>query len=238
MSNIIETPLPPLPETQPDDETVPWSTRDVWLGLAGMVVLVAGLLTLFYFWKNEAFIQSIGLLALELVFVLPVGLIALWRKADLGSLGLRRFKPGSMALGCGYLVIGYVIILVHNLVLLALHMDTQGNEVSQLLSQMASPVWLFFVGIVVGPLVEEIAFRGFVFKGLQPRYGWQKAALISSLLFALAHLDLASLIPTFVLGYAFAVLYKQSKSIWPGILLHALVNTFGLVAAFWLQKVG
>jgi membrane protease YdiL (CAAX protease family) len=60
--------------------------------------------------------------------------------------------------------------------------------------------------------------------------------LLSSAIFAAAHLDLASLIPTFILGNLLAYLYHRSNSVWPGVVLHVLVNTFGLVSVYVLTQ--
>ena len=81
-------------------------------------------------------------------------------------------------------------------------------------------------------MVEEIFFRGFLFQGFRQKYGWVNAALLSSAIFAAAHLDPVALIPTFVLGIVLAYVYHRSNSLWPGIILHFLVNAFGLCGAY------
>jgi membrane protease YdiL (CAAX protease family) len=84
--------------------------------------------------------------------------------------------------------------------------------------------------------VEEIFFRGFLFQGFRERYGWITAMLISAAIFAIAHLDLVVLIPTFILGCLLAYVFHRSDSIWPGIILHFLVNSFGLLAAYFVSN--
>jgi membrane protease YdiL (CAAX protease family) len=139
-------------------------------------------------------------------------------------------------MGCGLLIVGYGIIFIHNLILMALGFDTQGDEITQLFELIENPVWFFLVGAVLAPLVEEIFFRGFLFQGFRAKYGWVSGMLLSSLIFAIAHLDPASLIPTFVLGNLLAYLYHRSNSVWPGVLLHVLVNTFGLASVYFLSQ--
>ncbi len=96
---------------------------------------------------------------------------------------------------------------------------------------------LFFIGgALVAPVVEELFFRGFIFAGFRQKYGWQKAAALSSALFALLHLTPTAFIPIFILGYIFAALYHFSGSIWPGILMHALSNSLALGAAYLLAN--
>jgi membrane protease YdiL (CAAX protease family) len=90
--------------------------------------------------------------------------------------------------------------------------------------------------VIVAPFVEEVFFRGFLFQGLRQRYGWIAAMLLSSAIFAVAHLDPVALIPTFVLGNVLAYVYHRSNSVWPGIGLHFLVNGFGLCAAYFVTQ--
>ena len=98
-----------------------------------------------------------------------------------------------------------------------------------------SAIWFSIAAVVIAPLVEETFFRGFLFQGFRHKYGWIAGMLISSAIFAIAHLDLVALIPTFILGCVLAYLYHRSNSIWPGIILHFLVNSFGLCGAYFAQ---
>jgi membrane protease YdiL (CAAX protease family) len=60
--------------------------------------------------------------------------------------------------------------------------------------------------------------------------------LLSSVIFAFAHLDLVSLIPTFILGNLLAYLYHRTNSVWPGVIVHMAVNTFGLVSVYVITQ--
>ena len=48
--------------------------------------------------------------------------------------------------------------------------------------------------------------------------------VLSSLLFAIAHLDPGSFAVLFIIGLALAFLRWRTNSLWPGILLHAINN--------------
>jgi uncharacterized protein len=214
----------------PDENIVPWTIIDTWVGLFLMVVVTAGFLVLSYFYRETILFQTIGLLGSELSLLLPILIIMGWRKASWGSFGLRKFNKRFLGIGCGFLLAAYVIVIINNLILVAFHISTQGDRISQLFLKLKYPYWLVVIAVFVAPLVEEIFFRGFLFAGIRQRYGWQKAAFISSVVFSIAHHDFAALIPTFVLGFTFAYLYHQAKSIWPGIVMHLLVNAMGMCA--------
>ena len=222
--------------------SVPWSAFDTWLGVGLLALINVGLLVGVFFFQKEAqqLAQGAGIVLAELVYLLPVLIIFAWRHIPFKYLGFGKFDSMTMGMGCGLLIASYVVILLHNLLLMALGMDTQGQSILKAIAELESPVWLFLVSVVVAPLVEEIFFRGFLFQGFRQRYGWIPAILLSSGIFAAAHLDPLSFIPTFVLGAALAYVYHRSNSLWPAIILHFLNNGFAmcaLLAAIQLQDV-
>jgi sodium transport system permease protein len=85
--------------------------------------------------------------------------------------------------------------------------------------------WMYLVVFVLLPAVcEELAFRGFILSGLRRRFPVWTAILISSLLFAVYHLNAFQALPTFILGVVLGVLTVRSGSIFPGMLFHLLYN--------------
>ena len=221
---------------EPARYTVPWKPIDNWTGVILLGLLDAGLLVISLQGQKGQLAQSGLLVLIQLAYLLPVVIILTWRGIPWRSLGFGRFHWGTLSVGCGLLVASYVIILFHNLILTKLGIETQGDEISQLFELLDTPAWFFFVGAVLAPLVEEIFFRGFLFQGFRARYGWVSGMLLSSSIFAIAHLDPVSLLPTFILGNLLAYLYHRSNSVWPGVIVHVLVNTFGLVSVYFITQ--
>ncbi|MFC1571963.1 ABC transporter permease subunit/CPBP intramembrane protease [Candidatus Eisenbacteria bacterium] len=85
--------------------------------------------------------------------------------------------------------------------------------------------WRLLALVAVSPgLMEELVFRG-VFFGLLLRITTpRRAVLTSALYFALIHLSVFRLAPTFVLGVVLALLVLRSRSLWPAVLMHAVYN--------------
>jgi membrane protease YdiL (CAAX protease family) len=212
---------------------VPWTVFDSWLGVVMLVLIDVILLIITLQGSRAELAQSAGIILLELAYLLPVILIFAWKRIHWKYLGFRKFEARVLGLGCGLLIGAYLIIILHNLILLGLGIDTQGESILRLIEMLESPVWFFLVGVVFAPFVEEIFFRSFLFQGFRQSYGWKRATLLSSAIFAAAHLDPASLIPTFVLGMVLAYLFHKSNSVWPGMILHFLVNAFGLWGAYF-----
>ena len=210
---------------------VPWTVREVLFGILAAVLLSGGVIWIAFQWPNSG---SFVMAAYELAYLLPVIVILLVKKAKLESVGLRPFSLKNLAIGCGLLVGTYTIILVHNLLLMSFGIAPQGETLTELFGHEYFGM-LVFVGVIIAPLVEEIFFRGFVFSGLLQKYNWKTATFLSSALFAVAHFQLVALIPTFLMGVVFSYLFYRSKSIWPGIILHLVVNSFAFGTVYFVS---
>jgi len=226
------------PVTTPEtpNYTVPWSITDTWTGVILLVVLSLIMVTAVLLGIGKQAAQGAGIVFLEFVYLLPVVLIFTWRRIPWRYLGFGKFSLQTLALGCGTLVIAYVFILLHNSILSALKIDTQGDQISEIFSKLDSPIWLFLASVVIAPLVEEIFFRGFLFQGFRQKYGWVAAIFLSSFFFAAAHLDPVAFIPTFILGCVLAYVFHRSNSLWPGIIFHFLINGSALAALYLITQ--
>jgi membrane protease YdiL (CAAX protease family) len=224
--------LQPVAASEPRTYSVPWSVVDTWAGIILLALLNVGLLFIVLQGSGTELVQSAALILVQLAFLLPLALIFVWKRIPVRYLGFGKFDWNTLGLGCGLLIASYVFIIIHNIILMALGVDTQGEAILRFFDSLESPVWFFFVGVILAPIVEEIFFRGFVFQGFRQRFGWVSAMLLSSVVFAAAHLDLVAFVPTFILGCLLAYMFQRSNSIWPGVILHFLVNAFGLCAAY------
>lgn len=225
-----------LPLSAVRDESVPWKFMDNWIAV-GLLALIDVVIFLILAGGRQAELaQSAGIVLLELAYLLPVILIFAWRGIHWRHLRFGAFDWSTVGIGCGLLVASYSVIIVHNAFLYLLGVEPQGEAILELFARLDSPIWFLLVGTIFAPLVEEIFFRGFLFQGLRERYGWVKSMLVSSAIFSAAHLDPVALIPTFILGCLLAYLFHRSNSIWPGTILHFLVNAFGLCGAYVVSQ--
>ena len=94
---------------------------------------------------------------------------------------------------------------------------------------------LFFVtASIAAPVFEEIMFRGFLLPSLTKYLPMWGAILASSLLFAVAHLNVSEVLPLTVLGIVLAVVYTRSRNLLSSMLLHSLWNGGTLLSLFLL----
>ena len=92
--------------------------------------------------------------------------------------------------------------------------------------RLVSVACLITAGVLIAPISEEFVFRGFLYPWLRRHLGVVSAAVISSLLFAVVHFNVTSLLPLFVMGCILAGLYQRSGSLGAPILFHALFNAY------------
>jgi CAAX protease family protein len=95
--------------------------------------------------------------------------------------------------------------------------------------------WLTVLMIcVIGPLLEEVLFRGILLRGFISHYPPLVAIIASSLLFALVHFNMYQIPGAFVVGCFFSWLYYISRSLWPCLIAHSLSNLSAYI--FYLQS--
>lgn len=83
---------------------------------------------------------------------------------------------------------------------------------------------------LVPALCEELFFRGFVFGSLSAHYGAGRALIVSSVLFALAHLTRWQQLPALlVFGVFLGWLVWRTHSLYPAVLAHLLNNLLSYI---------
>ena len=94
------------------------------------------------------------------------------------------------------------------------------------LKEKGGAALLFFTVFVavVGPVIEEIFFRGFTYKAFRQRFGVWGALVATSVIFSGLHMSLIAFIPIFLLGFFLAYLYEQTGSLVPSMTAHMLHN--------------
>ena len=97
---------------------------------------------------------------------------------------------------------------------------------------------LYIISMLLVGFLEEIIFRGFLFKLLE-KDNVNKAIIITSITFGIGHivnlLNGADIISTLIqicysisIGYLFAIIFHKGKSLWPCIITHSLTNSLSI----------
>jgi membrane protease YdiL (CAAX protease family) len=88
------------------------------------------------------------------------------------------------------------------------------------------------IGVLVSPLVEEIADRGILFCVLLTRFGPWTAAFVSSAIFAAYHFQPAAFASIFASGLVLAFAFQRTQTLWVPYGVHGIFNA--LLFAFRL----
>ena len=89
-----------------------------------------------------------------------------------------------------------------------------------------------FAVVLIGPLVEEIIFRGIAMTRFCPTFGDAAAVFLSALLFGLVHGTPIAVGYSFLVGLLLALIYLRYRSILPCIVFHCFFN----LAPYWLTR--
>lgn len=226
----------------PDAFAVPFTALEALLLVLWSIVaqiLVAIPLALAGFTYGQDVATMVVLIGVQL-FVLGGALAWLRRRGKLSWRLLGPVRPAwrHVAIGLGIGVSGFVITAVIVEVVNRVFGPFEVPEQSLLESTSqggATAVLGGLAAVVLAPVVEETIFRGALFQSIRSRIGLWPALVLSSMLFAIVHLEVfsaVSLVAFTVLGIWLAGAFHRTGSLVVPILGHAGFN--GVVLAFAL----
>lgn len=190
-----------------------------------------------------------GRFALNLLFQGSI-LFLIWlflrkRGIALHDLGIRKPKAGNFLLALpvfvAYLFFLAAVLMIAGRLIPGIDLD-QKQEIGFDTAAYGKDLILIFIALVVlTPIVEEIVMRGFLYGGLKNGLPKLQAALITSLIFGIAHLQLGSsadsplwtaAIGTFLLSMALVWLRERTGNIWSGVAVHMMKNGLAFASIF------
>ncbi|MCR5746220.1 MAG: CPBP family intramembrane metalloprotease [Lachnospiraceae bacterium] len=86
-----------------------------------------------------------------------------------------------------------------------------------------------FLYCMVSPLLEEILFRVFLYNFLYSKLGFYAASFLSSLVFAIFHMNMVQGVYGFIMALLICFLYNRDHNIYVPVSIHIGANT-----AVWL----
>ncbi|MCC6511534.1 MAG: CPBP family intramembrane metalloprotease [Pirellulaceae bacterium] len=136
--------------------------------------------------------------------------------------------PGILLLAGSLWMISHELMIFSQQLGLATFTPEQMKKAQAFADKMPSVplALLLFTGALTPAICEEWFFRGFVMSALR-RFGFATAVIGSALLFGLMHvltsnvLSLERLLPSLFMGLVLGMIAWRTKSLWPGVWLHA-----------------
>ena len=161
-----------------------------------------------------------------------------WR-ARIGVFGGRRGVRDALAGLVGGVLL-YPGIVIVGLVLTALFEAVSGRPTTtpdQLPQHLNTPeaIASVILAVFVAPVAEELFFRGILFRSIRDRRGFWLGALVSGLIFGLAHYEAAAWQDTVLLqsimvftGVALAYIYERRGNLLANVTAHMVFNVVGV----------
>jgi membrane protease YdiL (CAAX protease family) len=166
------------------------------------------------------------------------------RRQGLDALGVS-FKKFLKNIGIAiYSYVTFLPILAILLILIVgiakvLNYNPPPEPIYELVFEEKRPILLVMISglaTLLGPAIEEVFFRGFLYGALKKNIGILWAILVSSLFFSLLHTNLIGFMPILSLGIFLAYLREKTGSLVPPITVHIIHNTALISFMFLLRR--
>ncbi|MCC7543101.1 CPBP family intramembrane metalloprotease [bacterium] len=234
-------------DNAPVRQKSPWRATDALVAYLGLVIVPVAIAIWVYFLGRAGIISdSLGrlfirddpfaslmqyLLALVVELAIILGIMC-WRKLKPTDLGLTSFRWHWVFIVIGLYILQITLVIVAFAIIEVISPSVNLDQKQEILS-FGQAHWAvvasFVAAVAIAPVVEEIIFRGIIFKALQSSFPTWFAVIVSAAGFGWLHGQINVGIYTFLLGLLLTWLYMRSRSLYPGIILHVLNNA----VAFW-----
>lgn len=224
-----------------------------WIGVLLVFVIyilsqVVGLVTLIYpvlnhfsaartssWLSHSIYAQFFYVLIVESFTIGSVFMLLKWFKVDKKVIGLRKPNikdPLYALIGAPiYYVIYVIAIVILSSFIKGLNVTQTQNVGFNNVHGVAELIVTLISLVILPPLAEEILVRGFLYSSLKKGLPQIVAAIVTSLIFASAHLPegvggllWVGFIDTFILSMVLVYLREKTNGLYSGMMLHALKN--------------
>ena len=163
--------------------------------------------------------------------IIIIAFVAFDFEAIAPLLGRPRLAPGSTP---QIVIVIIVWVCVLKLYFFALpHLGIHTEALSKRFVDAHWPLASIFILISIAPAIfEELAFRGYIQSKVERIVGPNEAIAIQAGMFAVAHFLPLIFISHFIMGLGLGWIRTKTKSLYPGMLMHATWNAIVLLQEF------
>lgn len=200
----------------------------------GGILYAIGLVLLIYVGTTlQIKFKMVGLgLTQVMIIAMPI-IFAIYIKTDFKKTFSLKL-PSIKHVLVGIVLWAGVYILMQITIQIILHLFPQNMEVVEALNDSIinkdNFIMNLFVVALMPAICEEMFFRGFIYTSFKGKNSCKAAIICSGILFGFMHMDFIRIIPTSILGIAFAYCVYKSGSIFVPMILHFINNALSVVA--------
>ncbi|MEK4027055.1 MULTISPECIES: CPBP family intramembrane glutamic endopeptidase [Bacillaceae] len=170
-------------------------------------------------------------------FMVTLIIVLLLLRKDTRNSRLERMTPLPVGPSIFWAVAGIFLALFGQRIAVAIETAlgiNMGSENTETIIHIIELVPLMMVATAIfGPILEEIVFRKIIFGSLYEKFPFWLSALISSVIFALAHAEPEHVILYSSMGFTFAFLYVKTKRLLVPIFAHVAMNSLVIVVQYF-----
>ncbi|MGG0206967.1 CPBP family intramembrane glutamic endopeptidase [Bacillus mycoides] len=157
--------------------------------------------------------------------------ILILMKPDIERGSSDAYPPKKTVLWCIYGVLIYFLVQsIYGLIAIVVFNMDPNSEHSEMIKNNVISFPFRIVNIaILGPIMEEILTKKIILDTLRKRTNVYIACLITSLVFVLLHMELASVIPYTLAGLVYAFLYVKKHRLIVPIVVHMTINTLAIL---------
>lgn len=148
--------------------------------------------------------------------------------------GLGRAIQLGLGLGVAFFILNLGLMQLSNLLWTSLGIAVENQPTIVALREGGSPAQAVLIGVaalLLAPVVEEILFRGLLYPWLQMVTSTRVAVTVTTLLFALSHMNLLGFLPLVCFGLLLIWLYDTTDNLLAPITAHFVFNLINFTVA-------
>ncbi len=207
---------------------------DAWFVLLFVIVLViylGGILQSEYGVYGVAGTQLI-ILSIPLV-------MAIYTKKDLKKTYSIRKPKAVPALGACIFILGIISVgIVITSIVSSIFKESSEASYESLKDIMDNGFVITLLIVALLPAIcEEMMFRGYIFAAVREKYRPVVAMIFVAVCFGLYHMSISRLFVTGLLGFGLCMSTYYTKSIFPGMLMHFINNSYSVIAYYYPKAI-
>lgn len=230
-----------------------WGLKHFWL-ISFIYLLAQYLLSLIFYYEENMYVVfdvgygyeefeedtlSMANSMMTYIVFMAVGTLAVLKKDVLHVLYRSNLTVWrSLGIGVSFVIFNVILIKV-----LRVFVDVEGLELSQMFFSATPEIaaivktYGFAAGMlavaIVGPIYEEIIFRGVVLGSIEKHLGFITANILQAVLFAIVHFNFSLFVYYLFFGLITGYYTRRTGGLQTGIILHAVNNFFVLVLIYF-----
>lgn len=130
------------------------------------------------------------------------------------------------------IIVGIILSIIYNTIV---YYFNTFSHFTDLYSGKTNILYSIIGTGLIGPIIEELMFRGIIYNELKNKYPVMKSILITTIFFALIHANFVQIIYAFALGFILIYAYELTNNLKSSILIHMASNITTTFISLLLQ---